>query len=303
MNTSSPEPAGAKNADRSVEVGLRELPKWLVGTVLGSIFLLTIGVLGLLLPIINNSNLGGDQLVSATFDAIKIASGVVVSGGGVLALYLAVRRQRTSEADLRLRDRTQMHNEQVALDNRNHQERLAVASEKEATQRQLTELYTRSVEQLGSNQAPVRLGAMYALERLADENENQRQTLVNVLAAYLRMPFSMPSEERVQGTLDDAESFARQEIQVRNTAQRILQSHLRESDFGLSSSKPVSNPRYWGEGIDLDLSGATLVNLNLFYCNVRAANFRDCYFVGDALLGYSTFTGRVNFSGSTLAKN
>src|SRR5262249_33582048 len=52
------------------------------------------------------------------------------------------------------------------------------------------ELYTKAVEQLGSDKAPVRLGGLYALERLAQDNSAHRQTIVNVICAYLRMPFS-----------------------------------------------------------------------------------------------------------------
>jgi glycerol uptake facilitator-like aquaporin len=55
---------------------------------------------------------------------------------------------------------------------------------------QVTDTYTKAVEQLGHDQAPVRLGAMYALERLAQDNPPRRQTIVDVLCAYLRMPFT-----------------------------------------------------------------------------------------------------------------
>ena len=52
------------------------------------------------------------------------------------------------------------------------------------------ELYTKAVEQLGSDQAPVRFSGLYALERLAQDNPAHRQAIVNVICAYLRMPFS-----------------------------------------------------------------------------------------------------------------
>jgi hypothetical protein len=44
----------------------------------------------------------------------------------------------------------------------------------------------------GSDKAPVRLAGLYALERLAQNNEYQRQTIVNVVCAYLRMPYQPP---------------------------------------------------------------------------------------------------------------
>ncbi|RZU77615.1 pentapeptide repeat protein [Micromonospora kangleipakensis] len=57
---------------------------------------------------------------------------------------------------------------------------------------QVNALYTKAVEQLGHDQAPVRLGALYSLVHLAQANPNQRQTVVDVLCAYLRMPYAPP---------------------------------------------------------------------------------------------------------------
>ena len=64
----------------------------------------------------------------------------------------------------------------------------------------VTELYTKAVEQLGSDKAPVRLGGLYALERLAQDNPAQHQTIVNVICAYLRMPFSATPPASKPGT-------------------------------------------------------------------------------------------------------
>ena len=73
---------------------------------------------------------------------------------------------------------------------RHHQEIATVLGNLDATGRPLTEEYTKAVEQLGSNKAPVRFDGLYALERLAQDNPARRQTIVDVICAYLRMPFS-----------------------------------------------------------------------------------------------------------------
>jgi hypothetical protein len=70
-----------------------------------------------------------------------------------------------------------------------HQEIATVLSDLDATERRVTELYAVAVEQLGSDKAPVRLRGLYALERLAQDNPAHRQTIVNVICAYLRTPF------------------------------------------------------------------------------------------------------------------
>jgi hypothetical protein len=63
-------------------------------------------------------------------------------------------------------------------------------------QGQVTDRYTRAVEQLGHEKAPVRLGALYSLEHLAQDNPEYRQTVVDVVCAYLRMPYTPPSSDR-----------------------------------------------------------------------------------------------------------
>ncbi|MEU5863455.1 hypothetical protein ABZ815_19960 [Nonomuraea sp. NPDC047529] len=55
-----------------------------------------------------------------------------------------------------------------------------------------TDRFSKAVEQLGSGQAPVRLGGLYALEQLAENNPALRQTIVDVICAYLRMPWKAP---------------------------------------------------------------------------------------------------------------
>ena len=48
-----------------------------------------------------------------------------------------------------------------------HQEIATELTDRDATERRITELYTKAVEQLGSDKAPVRLGGLYALDRVS----------------------------------------------------------------------------------------------------------------------------------------
>jgi hypothetical protein len=52
--------------------------------------------------------------------------------------------------------------------------------------RQITEHYTRAVEQLGSDKLAVRLGAIYALERIARDSERDHWPIMEILTAYVR---------------------------------------------------------------------------------------------------------------------
>jgi hypothetical protein len=51
---------------------------------------------------------------------------------------------------------------------------------------QLTERFTRAVDQLGSDHVDVRLGGIYALERIARDSDIDRATIGEVLTAYVR---------------------------------------------------------------------------------------------------------------------
>lgn len=51
---------------------------------------------------------------------------------------------------------------------------------------QVTERFTKAVEQLGHKKRAVRLGAIYALERIAKDSARDRDTIVETLAAYIR---------------------------------------------------------------------------------------------------------------------
>jgi hypothetical protein len=76
----------------------------------------------------------------------------------------------------------------------------------DATERRVTELYTKAADQLGSDKAPVRLAGLYALERLAQDNPSQRPTIVNVICSYLQMPYTPPGATPVEPSADDGRS-------------------------------------------------------------------------------------------------
>jgi hypothetical protein len=51
---------------------------------------------------------------------------------------------------------------------------------------QITERFTRAVEQLGSPEVDVRIGGLYALERIAEDSPADRGPIVEILAAFVR---------------------------------------------------------------------------------------------------------------------
>ncbi|MFI6134160.1 pentapeptide repeat-containing protein [Micromonospora sp. NPDC051141] len=240
-------------------------------------------------------------------EAIKYGIGLLAASGAVAALLLAVRRQQLSEDSHKLALKTQAH------------------TETDAAERRVTELYTKAVEQLGSADAAVRLGGLYALERVAQNSPSQRQTVINVLCAYLRMPYEVPTSV-LRDALPIAESSSNsvgelpllsnerpessrdphQELQVRLTAQRILLAHLRlpegakAEDVAILEANPIES--FW-PNISVDLTGAVLIEWQLDKGYMHEANFTHSHFIGSTSFSGTTFDGDAWFSEAVFDNN
>lgn len=201
-------------------------------------------------------------------DIVKTAG---VAGGAVVALYA------------------------LWLNDRKHW----LESEKVADER-----FARSVEMLGNEADQVRLGAMHALVWLADSTPRYKQTVIDVLCAYLRRPFVHPAHLARPDDPDQEIVEVPQEIQlehqVRLTAQRLIKDTL-------SWGKQRRHEHY-----NLDLTGAVLEYFSLdgryvnrlvarraqFYgiTNLRNVNVRK-----PALFSGGTFHGRLQLDNANFA--
>lgn len=196
-------------------------------------------------------------------DALKTALTVGAGVAGAAAILLGLRRQWLSE----------------------HAQRHFVF---DSTERRVTDLYTKAADQLGHKSAAVRLAGLYALERVAQTHRQQRQTILDVLCAYLRMNNETGPQER----------------EVRRTAQRIITEHLVWPTW--VSEQPAS---FWAAS-DLDLRGADLRGFSLENCRLRRADFsgatlHDCFIVRSKFAGVPwgtsgpTGVGGAYFGGAT----
>lgn len=220
----------------------------LVPVVLGS----TLSV-ALLLLLVDAATVG-DQI-----ELIKTGLAVGAGTGGAVALVLAGRRQWSMEQVNRVTERS------------------AEDARHDATERRITDLYTKAADQLGSDKAAVRLAGLYSLERLAQDTPPLRQTVVNLLCAYLRMP---------------SESASEQEIEVRRAAQRVFSTHLRAAD----------EHTFW-PGINLDLTGAVLDYFDLKDARLNQGRFGGARFNGKTWFDDAQFDGEAIFGGATFEKS
>jgi uncharacterized protein YjbI with pentapeptide repeats len=114
------------------------------------------------------------------------------------------------------------------------------------------------------------------------------------------MPFTLPGDPPADDADDKLITTHRERVQereVRLAAQRILAHHLRP---GADPDHPVET--FWAD-IDLDLTAATLINLDLNHCTMRDAVFAQATFTGDAWFVQATFTGDAGFTDATFTSH
>ncbi|QWF80858.1 pentapeptide repeat-containing protein [Amycolatopsis sp. CA-230715] len=161
-------------------------------------------------------------------DALKtggLAAGSVVA---LYALWLNDRRRRVEESRHALEMKRYDRDKERVSDER----------------------FAKAVELLGDDADQVRVGALHVLVGLARARPEYTQTVLDVLCAYLRMPFDHPELPEYGGTAEERVP-AERELQVRRTVERQIRMLLpKAADTGA--------PHY-----DLHLTGAVLDRLNL----------------------------------------
>jgi uncharacterized protein YjbI with pentapeptide repeats len=153
--------------------------------------------------------------------------------------------------------------------------------------RTLNERFATASEQLGSDKSAVRLAGVYAMAGLADDWEENRQTCVDVLCAYLRMPYEpdpgqdAPERERL------AFGASRE---VRHTVIRIITAHLKT---GAAKS--------W-QGLNFDFTGVVFDGGDFYGVQFSGGtvSFKNARFSsGEVDFSEAKFSGgSVSFSGA-----
>ncbi len=126
---------------------------------------------------------------------------------------------------------------------------------------QITERFTRAIEQLGSDRMAIRLGGIYALERIAKDSEKDYWTVMEVLSAFVRE--NAPIIKHAENVEDDRS--------LKKTVQTDIQAIL--TVIGRRSGKDKG--RIALDKTDLsgaDLGGAHLERAYLTGVCLRAAN-------------------------------
>lgn len=167
---------------------------------------------------------------------------------------------------------------------------------------QVTERFSRAVDQLGSTRADVRVGGIYALERIARDSAKDHPQVMEVLTAFIRQATSKESGDTVEtdgeseadqsagnvpipdeapGLLDRKprrHRFADVQAALTVLARREL-AHEADSDFLLNLAKADLRYAYLRKA---GLAGAILANADLRAADLREANLSGVVNLTDA---------------------
>src|SRR5689334_8626611 len=140
----------------------------------------------------------------------------------------------------------------------------------------VTDRFTRAIDQLGNPSRDVRLGGIYALERLADEWSAYRRQVLVVLGAYVREHAPWPPGEATPD--DDSRIRPKTDVQAALTVLGRLRDRHKDRDFRVDVS-------------ETDLRGARLMGSavlqrgNLFHAHLEHAWLREARLDGASLIG------------------
>jgi len=230
----------------------------------------------------------------------------LLAGGAALVLLETYRKNTNdrakANADIKAALKNQEHQAEVLKEQIRQFDENAF-KERKAERR---ERYTKAIEQLGSKEAPVRLGGVYTLVGLVDEWLEEKnleyserlkegQVIINNLCAYIRFPFTLASYyDELSEDKPSSEGIYKDNQQKFYTDKAEFKS---EADIRLSIMKEIhhrlqgpdeNTPGAWSD-FEYDFSGSTF-----FY----PIDLTNSYYKKPVNFSGSTYQDEVRFDGS-----
>jgi uncharacterized protein YjbI with pentapeptide repeats len=164
---------------------------------------------------------------------------------------------------------------------------------------QITERFTRAIDQLGSSEVDVRLGGIYALERIARDSKDDHPQVVEVLTAYVReharySPSKSGTAETSseQGQSEEADRAPRLETDVHAAVSVLARRDVfqdrpngRLSLAGTDLSTLDLNAEEGGHLEGANLNGAHLERAQLSGVRLEGSSLRGAHLQGANLIG------------------
>jgi len=208
-------------------------------------------------------------------NSIRTTAGQAIGGVAVLiGLFFAWRNLRVTQDNLK-----------IAQDNLNL-----------SAEGQITDRFTRAIDQLGSEKLEIRLGGIYALERIAADSKRDYWQIVETLTAFIRTNAPWPPNSSAVLPVRSADMQAI--LKVLRRRNRTLESqHGYTLDLSNADLRGADLAGAHFEGADL--AGTHFETANLSRAHFQKANFWAACFGTDGLLGSpKTECSEAHFEGA-----
>ena len=162
----------------------------------------------------------------------------------------------------------------------------------------MTDRYTKAIEQLGSKELDVRIGGIYALERIARDSARDHPTVMEVLTAFVRehsreqWPPSDPGgQEQERSTRPDVQAA------VTAVARRDGKRDIRSIDL----TGVILIGADLTCAIDAGTTGADLIGADLYGADLTGAQLDGANLLGATLIGAHLTRAYLTFADLTQA--
>jgi uncharacterized protein YjbI with pentapeptide repeats len=188
--------------------------------------------------------------------------------------------------------------------------------------RLITERFTRSIEQLGNKEETIRIGGIYALERIANDSPRDGWTIMEVLSSFVRGKQSIKGQDSVAkppAIRTDSQAaltaISRRQIDLETEQQfldlsftNLCESNLSHANLNEANLTKAQLDR--ANLIQANLSNANLSAANLNEANLNKSDLSDATLDGavltNASLGNTNLSNAIligaNLRGATLSK-
>ncbi|MDB9474437.1 pentapeptide repeat-containing protein [Dolichospermum circinale] len=242
-------------------------------------------------------------------ESLKIL-GLFISGGAVIVnVYFAGRRAEAMEETAKATNR----NADAANKNAEAANKNAEAANKNAeaaNQKQITERFSKAIEQLGSDKPEIILGGIYTLERIARDSEPDQWTIMEVLTAFVRQNAPIIKENESQSP-EDQEKFLKLRISIQACLTVIVErkhpdlknkrldlTKVNISGFNLVGFKLKGFKLTGANLTGANLTGANLIEADLIEADLSGADLIEADLSGAYLTG-ANLTG-ADLTGATM---
>lgn len=219
---------------------------------------------------------------------------IILLVGGIVGLAIAARRARAADKQA---EATHKQAEEQSRQVENVSKQIEISE-----QGQITERFTRAIEQLGSDKLFLRVGAIAALERIGHDSQNDVLTVLNLLSRFVRENRSTTETDYVRASTSPVPLDIQESVFALSRLARQYDSFLEKeklridlSGTQLSYMKPPENACLTHfDFANSDLVGGQFFNIECNGTRFKGANLTGADFSGGKFL-------HANFSSANLA--